>query len=180
MKKIIVVLVCGLVFTFAVGIFANSSFDKKIIATDNLLRIHIRANSNQDVDQNIKFAIKDRFVEYLTPLVAVCENKNDAIAAIENQKGKLKQLADDILKQNGFEYQSNVNIKREFFPTREYENYTIESGVYDAVIVELGEAVGNNWWCVIYPPLCFTNFSFNSQNIVYKSKIMEIINKFFS
>ena len=171
---------CSLILIVLIGVFMSSNFNKKIIATDNLLRIHIRANSNESIDQNIKFEIKDKFVDYLTPLVADCESKNDAISLIESQKDKLKRLADDILKQNGFEYQSTVNIKREFFPTREYENYTVESGVYDAVIVELGSATGNNWWCVIYPPLCFTNFSFNSKNIVYKSKIMEIINKFFS
>ena len=180
MKKISVFLICFLVLIILVGFICTSNVTNKITNSSDLLRIHIRANSNEDVDQNIKFAIKDKFVEFLTPLVVDCQNKTDAICMIEKQKDKLKDIADNILKQNGFEYQSNVVIKKEFFPTRTYENYTVESGVYDAVIVELGDASGNNWWCVIYPPLCFTNFSFNSKNIVYKSKIMEIINKFFS
>ena len=175
MKKISVFLICFLVLIILVGFICTSNVTNKITNSSDLLRIHIRANSNEDVDQNIKFAIKDKFVEFLTPLVVDCQNKTDAICMIEKQKDKLKDIADNILKQNGFEYQSNVVIKKEFFPTRTYENYTVESGVYDAVIVELGDASGNNWWCVIYPPLCFTNFSFNSKNIVYKSKIMEII-----
>ena len=180
MKKISICLICFLVLVILLGVFFSSSQSIKIDNSDDLLRIHIRANSNENIDQNIKFEIKDRFVEFLTPLVADCESKTEAICMIESKKNKLKDIADNILKQNGFDYKSNIVIKKEFFPTRIYESYTVESGIYDAVIVELGDASGNNWWCVIYPPLCFTNFSYNSKNIVYKSKIMEIINKFFS
>mgnify|MGYP002521854701 CR=1 FL=1 len=84
-------------------------------------------------------------------------------------------------KQAGLNYKSNIKIDREVFPTRTYEGYTLESGIYDAIIVELGSAKGNNWWCVIYPPLCFTNYSSaNNQSVVYKSKIWGIIKQFFS
>ena len=168
MKKISVCLVCFLLLVVLLGVFFSSNQANKVINCDDLLRIHIRANSNESIDQNIKFEIKDKFVEFLTPLVADCDNKSDAICMIESEKSKLKSIADSILKQNGFDYKSNVVIKKEFFPTRTYENCTVESGIYDAVIVELGDASGNNWWCVIYPPLCFTNFSYNSKNIVYK------------
>ena len=178
MKKLVYILPIILVVVILVGVFNNNSTIS--INTNNLLRIHIRANSNLDVDQNVKFEIKDEFVNFLTPLVVSCEDKEKAINLIGENSNKLEEIADSILKKHGFNYYSNIKIKKEYFPTRQYENYVVESGVYDSVIVELGSASGNNWWCVIYPPLCFTNFSTNPQNIVYKSKIMEIINKFFN
>ncbi len=145
------------------------------------LRIHIRANSNSDVDQSIKYKIKDEFVQYLTPKIALCKTKADVVNVICNQTTNLQNLADGTLKQAGLNYKSNIKIDREVFPTRTYEGYTLESGIYDAIIVELGSAKGNNWWCVIYPPLCFTNYSSaNNQSVVYKSKIWGIIKQFFS
>lgn len=148
--------------------------------TSNLLRIHIRANSNECVDQNVKYKIKDAFVEFLTPLVANCQTKQEAITMIKQNSMALKTLADGILSSHNFNYKSNIKITKENFPTRVYDQYTVPSGIYDSIIVELGTGTGDNWWCVVYPPLCFTNFSTNSSNIVYKSKIMEIINKFFN
>lgn len=145
------------------------------------LRIHIRANSNSEIDQEVKYKIKDEFVSYLTPKIALCTSKHDVVNLINIEHNKLVNLADTVLKDNGFNYTSNILIRSEMFPTRNYEGYTLESGVYDALIVELGEAQGNNWWCVIYPPLCFTNYSSNNlSSVVYKSKIWEIIKKFFN
>ena len=78
-------------------------------------------------------------------------------------------IANDILKSNGFEYKSKVYIHEEYFPTRVYGETVLEADVYDAIIVELGDAGGNNWWCVVYPPLCFVNNNCtNEQNIQYK------------
>ncbi len=163
-----------------VGVCASQVKSTTELDTSNLLRIHIRANSNEVVDQNVKYKIKDAFVEFLTPLVANCQTKQDAIKMIKQNSTELESLADSVLKKYNFDYKSKVKITRENFPTRVYDQYTVPSGIYDSIIVELGTGTGDNWWCVVYPPLCFTNFNANSSNIVYKSKIMEIINKFFN
>ena len=113
-------------------------------------------------------------------MIANCDTKKDVIETIENKKSALKNLADSILIDEGFEYVANVKINNEYFPTRSYQTYTLESGFYDAVIVELGSAEGNNWWCVLYPPLCFVNYTAESfAGVVYKSRILEIIKSFF-
>jgi stage II sporulation protein R len=78
------------------------------------------------------------------------------------------------LKEEGFDYCSNAEIRQENFPTRVYGDYTLEEGVYDALIIELGEGVGDNWWCVIYPPLCFTSAS---SDVTYRWLIQDIIDK---
>ena len=180
MKKLFFILICVVVGLTMVGIFCFSEGEKCIKSSADYLRIHIRANSNSDVDQKVKYAIKDAYIEYLTPKIADCKTKQQVVNLLESEKENLEDLADSILKANSFDYFSSVKICSEMFPARTYESYTLESGIYDAVVVELGCAQGNNWWCVIYPPLCFTNYSSsNFQNIVYKSKIWEIIKQFF-
>lgn len=138
------------------------------------LRIHIRANSNSEEDQSVKYRVKSAVVDYLTPFIAECETKAEAISLLEDKKSELEEIADKTLKSNGFSYKSRVAVRKESFPTRVYGDFTLEEGIYDAIIVELGEAKGDNWWCVVYPPLCFTG----SKNVKYKSKIQEIINDF--
>ena len=142
-----------------------------------ILRIHIRANSNSQIDQDVKYKVKNQLVDYMIPLLKDIESKQDVEDVIVNNKKKIENFIDSILLDNGFNYTSNLKITNEEFPTRVYNGTTFESGFYDALIVELGQAKGDNWWCVIYPPICFTNFNKNGNKVVYKSKIMEIINK---
>ena len=139
------------------------------------LRLHIRANSNLSIDQDVKYLVKNEVVDFLTPFLCNVESKQEAVEIINKLTPQLKNKCDFVLKQNGFNYSSNIKINNEFFPTRTYVNTTLESGYYDAVIVELGEAVGDNWWCVMYPPLCFVNKNENNNQIIYKSKIFEWI-----
>ena len=99
---------------------------------------------------------------------------NDNLTNIEN-------VANDMLADNGFEYASNAYISKEHFPTRVYGDVTLDADIYDAIIVELGSGEGNNWWCVVYPPLCFVNADeVSTAGFKYKSKLKEIIDKFFN
>ena len=178
MKKFAIFLVFVVIALIVCGLMLSNPQNANLQNAD-YLRIHIRANSNSDVDQKVKYKIKDAYIDFLTPKIAECKSKSDVQNVILSEKQNLELLADEILHKNGFDYKSDVKINQEMFPTRSYDGYVLESGVYDAVIVELGSAKGNNWWCVIYPPLCFTDYS-TSNAVVYKSKIMEIIKQFFS
>ncbi len=143
------------------------------------LRLHIRANSNTEVDQKIKYEIKDEMVKFLTPHLCNVESKEKAIEIINSYSNIIKSRCISLLREKGFDYSVNIKIANEFFPTRTYVNTTLESGYYDAVIIELGEAVGDNWWCVMYPPLCFVNKNENTNQIKYKSIIQEWFEKLF-
>lgn len=143
------------------------------------LRLHIRANSNSSIDQNVKYEIKDMLVEFLTPYLCNVQSKEKAEKIVNEYKIVLISKCEQILRANGFNYSANVKLANEYFPTRTYNNTTLESGYYDAVIVELGEAEGDNWWCVMYPPLCFVNKNENAMQIKYKSKIVEWFSKLF-
>ena len=138
------------------------------------LRIHIRANSNLSVDQQVKYLVKDKVVDYLTPFIAECNTKEKAQDMLYSNLEAIENVAKSVLSANGFSYSVKAGVKNEKFPTRVYGDFTLECGYYDAVIVELGEAKGDNWWCVVYPPLCFTD----GENVKYSSLILQIIEEF--
>ncbi len=139
------------------------------------LRIHIRADSNDGEAQAVKYAVRDELVAYLTPVVADCHSKAEATAEIQKRLPVLAEVAGGVLKKKGFFYGVRAELCVESFPTRIYGEYLLPAGEYSALIVYLGRGEGDNWWCVVYPPLCFTG----GENILYKSKLQEIINRFY-
>ena len=140
------------------------------------LRMHIRANSNDEKEQAVKLVVRDKVVDYLAPHIANCNTKQAAMDMLFSQLCSIEQVANEILLEHGYNYTAKASVKKEQFPTRIYEDVTLKAGVYDALIIELGSAKGDNWWCVVYPPLCFTESRVKYQ---YKSKIYEIIKQFF-
>ena len=148
---------------------------KKETNHNDFLRIHIRANSNLEIDQNVKYRVKDAIVEYLTPLISNCNTKEDFLNILQKNLNNIECISNNILAQNSFDYFTTAFVNNEYFPVRTYDGFTLENGYYDALIINLGSGKGDNWWCVVYPPLCFTN----SSNQYYKSRIVEIIKKYF-
>ncbi|MBQ3502464.1 MAG: stage II sporulation protein R [Clostridia bacterium] len=161
-----------------VGIFAFRTGDEEV--RHNYLRVHIRANSNLECDQNIKYVIKDEVVDFITPYLVGCDSKEKSVAMMTGLLDDIESVCDGVLKQNNFQYKSSASIREEYFPTRVYDNITLAEGIYDALIIELGSGEGDNWWCIVYPPLCFVNKTNTSvQNIQYQSYLMKIVKKYF-
>ena len=172
MKKIVFAVI-GLVVVLAVIL----AFPTEKSNAD-FLRIHIRADSNDTADQNVKFQVKNAVVDYLTPHLANATTKEQAMSVVKGQLSAIEKVCDKVLAANGFTYTSHAKLCQEQFPDRSYGDVTLAAGVYDALIIELGSGTGNNWWCVVYPPLCFVGGESNGTNqIVYKSKLLEIINQ---
>ncbi|MBQ3115962.1 MAG: stage II sporulation protein R [Clostridia bacterium] len=144
---------------------------------EEYLRIHIRADSNLENAQAVKYKVKDNVVQYLTPFIAECDTKQKAENMLISHLENIKKVCDDTLKQNGFSYTASVKVKTEEFPTRVYGDLELEKGFYQALIIELGSGEGDNWWCVVYPPLCFVG---EGEGYVYKSKIKQIIDGFYN
>ena len=162
------------------GVFCFKFDDDNGASKYDYLRVHIRANSNSEIDQSVKYLIKDEVVNYITPYLVNCDTKQESISVISALLDGVENVCDEMLCKNGFTYRSNARIAEEYFPTRAYDNITLDAGVYDALIIELGDGVGDNWWCIVYPPLCFVNKSdLNEHNIQYQSYLVEIIRKHF-
>lgn len=162
----------GITFALILIIVLSAVSFKDSAEKTEYLRIHIRANSNEQADQNIKYMVKDLVVSYLTPVIENAKSKEEAMELIESSKTTVNGLIDQFLKENGFNYGSKISLKKEEFPTRVYGDLTLDAGVYDAVIIELGSGEGDNWWCVVFPPLCFTD-----GEVEYRSVIAEFFKK---
>ncbi len=170
MKKAVIV-ICIAVIAASIFMFKEESFK-----SEEYLRIHIRANSNSSEDQSVKYEIKDQIVSYLTPYLVKAVDKEKAIEIVKGRMSALIKIADKVLQEKGFDYSSRAEVRKEEFPTRAYGDLVLESGEYDALIIELGSGTGDNWWCAVYPPLCF--LPSDGENYEYRSKIYEIIRKF--
>lgn len=173
MKKVlaIVALIAAVIICLAFVGFKSET----VQADNDYLRIHVRANSNSAEDQKVKYEVKDEIVRFITPYIKECVDKQAAMEVMGNLTDEISEVADAALRERGYTYGARASVRAEQFPTRVYGDLTLDEGVYDALIVELGTGEGDNWWCCIYPPLCFTSASADVQ---YKSIITEIINKF--
>lgn len=167
----------ALIIIIATVCFAGAANTGASGADTDYLRIHVRANSNSAIDQLVKYEVKDEVVSYITPFVAECVTKEKAIEVMTAHLSEIEEVCTKALEARGYTYGARAEIRREEFPTRVYDGVTLEAGIYDALIVELGTGEGDNWWCVIYPPLCFTAAN---GDVEYRSLIYDIIEKFFN
>ena len=166
---------------------------------DSVFRLHVIANSNKEEDQNLKYLVRDKILEYINSISQNYNTKEDIIKLANNNIEEIKKIAENVVLENGYNYPINVSIGNFAFPTKTYGDITFPAGFYDALKVEIGEAEGRNWWCVMFPPLCFVDvtsgvvpedsketlkenlsseeydlISENSDNINFKFKIVEM------
>ena len=158
---------------FSFNAYMGGSFLQKSVDFGEYLRVHIRADSNDGAAQAVKYYVRDAVVDYLTPFVATYQTEQDAYQGIQSRLQEIAQVATSVLRGQGFDYGATAELKKEEFPTRVYQDYTLPAGEYTALIICLGSGAGDNWWCVVYPPLCFAGES--NTFVIYKSKILEII-----
>lgn len=173
MKKFCIIFLLSCIISVTVLGFGGCVSTSSSSVNERYLRIHIRADSNEGEAQAVKYAVKDAVVEYLTPTVAGMETFEQAEIRIRESLGSIERVANGVLQGQGFNYGAKACLRTEKFPTRKYGEFTLEEGEYLALIIELGKGEGQNWWCVVYPPLCFAGQA--NTPVVYKSKILEII-----
>ena len=121
---------------------------------EDVVRLHILANSDSEKDQNIKLKVRDALLEKNTLILSDGVNQDNAVEYYELSKDELLETASDVLRENGFDYDVKVFLEKEYFETREYGELIFPAGEYTALKVVLGEGKGRNWWCVMFPPLC--------------------------
>lgn len=122
-----------------------------------ILRFHVIANSDSEEDQAIKLEIKDAIVDYMKEILADAENIEDTRSIAAAHTEEMKQIARAYIEARGYDYPVEVFLERRYFPVKSYGSYTFPAGEYEAVCVELGDHSGKNWWCVLYPSLCFVD-----------------------
>lgn len=121
-----------------------------------VFRLHIRANSDSDADQEIKLAVRDALLPYTAELFKACSDASEAIDIARRENTAIKAHINTTLKELGANYTCTLRVGREVFPDRNYGGELYPAGEYDALIVELGDGEGANWWCVLFPSLCLS------------------------
>lgn len=126
---------------------------------DSVFRLHVIANSDSKEDQELKLKVRDELLSYMNIISKDSANKQEAMQIANEHKEEFTQIAEKVIKENGYNYTVNVQVGKADFPTKYYGDITLPAGTYDALKVQIGEAKGQNWWCVMFPPLCFVDVS---------------------
>lgn len=157
LKAIIILSVLLFLYTTicAISYAENVSTD----IAESVFRLHILANSDSQEDQELKIKVRNALLEYMNSLCSECTSKEEAITLVELNQEKFREIALNTIQQNGYNYDVKINIGNFQFPTKNYGDISLPAGFYDALRVEIGEAKGQNWWCVMFPPLCFVDIS---------------------
>lgn len=159
-KKIIMVsLAAGLAVTFLWGIHETKAYSDTIQSgiAEKVVRFHVLANSDEVFDQNLKLAVRDRILEEMGPELQKCADVKETKVLLQNSFGQIQETALDEIKKQGYAYDVKVSLKKDDFPLKHYGDLTFPAGVYDALRVEIGKAEGKNWWCVMFPPMCYVD-----------------------
>ena len=122
-----------------------------------VVRFHVLANSDSEEDQTLKLAVRDRILQDYGERLERCENKEKTLQALENMEQEICETALQEVIRQGYDYPVSVSLVREEFPFKKYDDLIFPAGVYDALRIEIGEAEGQNWWCVLYPQMCFVD-----------------------
>lgn len=129
---------------------------------DTVVRLHVLANSDSEEDQALKLKVRDRVVQLVSPTVKECRSQTEAIAAIGGIMDSLEAAAEEVVADEGYDYDVNILMGEEYYPTRTYESCAFPEGKYVSLRVCIGEAEGQNWWCCLFPPLCLSAASDDS------------------
>lgn len=148
-----------LIFLYIVLLSFNYSQAISYNLSDSVFRLHIIANSDSSADQELKLKVRDKIIEYMNTLTSSSSDKKDVISMVNNHLDSFKEIALNTIKENGYNYDVNIEIGNFHFPTKSYGDISFPAGNYDALKIEIGDAIGQNWWCVLFPPLCFVNSS---------------------
>ena len=148
-----------LVFIYIALLSFNYSKAVSSNLSDSVFRLHIIANSDSSADQELKLKVRDNIINYMNTLTSSSSDKKDVISMVNNHLDSFKEIALNTLKENGYNYDVNIEIGNFNFPTKTDGDISFPAGNYDALKIEIGDAIGQNWWCVLFPPLCFVNSS---------------------
>ncbi len=122
---------------------------------ESVLRLHIRANSNTEEDQALKIKVRDALLEEFRPELSTAKTKEELVKVINKNHDRIIKTAENVIIQNGYDYDVRAKVGEAYLETKQYGDVYLPAGTYDALIIEIGSGLGNNWWCVLFPPLCY-------------------------
>ena len=155
LTAVVLAAVCVMCITAVMAVRAAGRIRMQEHIAGELVRFHVRANSDTCEDQTLKLKVRDAVIDYLAPLLAGSESVEQSKRIIAGNTGNIITVAQTVVADSGMNYKVNAYFTTEHFPTRNYGDITLPAGIYDAYRIDIGSAGGHNWWCVLYPNMCF-------------------------
>ena len=152
-RKLLIFTVCVLGLTVLLG-FLPVHGETQIY--ENVLRLHVLANSDSEEDQELKLKVRDAVLEYTESIFEPCTNKEEAQKILNENLDAIRDIAQDTVYSGGYDYEVSIELGEEEYPTKNYESCCFPSGKYTSLRIMIGSAQGKNWWCVLFPPLCLS------------------------
>ncbi len=169
-KAICIVILAAVVLTLAAG----------CAQSEEPFRLHIIANSDSARDQEVKLKVRDSVLELTSDDLKICTSEKEAEKYVSAHVDNIIKCANGVLRENGMDYTARAEVGVFEFPDRVYGNVTYPAGDYYALRLILGEGEGQNWWCVMFPPLCIVNVEKEPENVEYRSLLLDFLSRTFS
>ncbi|HJJ09906.1 MAG TPA: stage II sporulation protein R [Clostridiaceae bacterium] len=157
LKRFLVLIILFSIYVFICAFSYVNAVSANI--SSSVFRLHVIANSDSAEDQNLKYLVRDALIDYMNSVSKNSNSKDEAISIAYQHKSDFYKIAKKVINDNGYDYNVNISIGNFAFPTKNYGDISLPAGYYDALKVEIGNASGQNWWCVMFPPLCFVDIS---------------------
>ena len=158
---IVLVLLCEMIIGFNTK-KVNLQCNKDELIEDissKIIRFHVIANSDGELDQNLKLKVRDEVLKYIQPLLKDSYDINQSREILKEKDEKIIEIAKKVIAENGYDYKVETTLTKENFPIKTYGNITLPQGEYEAYRIIIGSGEGHNWWCVMFPPICFVDIT---------------------
>ncbi|MGN1248663.1 MAG: stage II sporulation protein R [Candidatus Spyradocola sp.] len=177
MKRWIPLLLCLLICCTALYVagVAHPTDLQRAVRSGDLLRIHILAHDDTDAQQNVKLCVRDAILAAFTPMLSDAQSAQEAARIVRDNLSLAQSVAEDAVRAQGCGYPVRVSFGAFDFPDRTYGGQLVPAGTYTALRIELGDAAGRNWWCVMYPPLCFSGEDVEQTGVRFESSLLKWI-----
>lgn len=142
---------------------------------DKVLRFHVLANSNKEEDQNLKVAVRDAVGAYLGPFLQEADSLEDTKITVSEQMDEVLEICQKTIREQGFAYEVTGQLVTTYFPEKSYGVYTFPEGEYEALQIAIGSGEGDNWWCVLYPNMCFRGTLYEVIEEDAKKELQEVL-----
>ena len=174
MKKIIIVVLV------IIGITVFNNKQQEVLIPKEAIRFRIIANSDNKVDQEAKLIVRDKIETQITNDLTKTSNREEARKTLKENINNYENIVSKTLKDNNLETDFSINYGMNYFPEKKYKGVKYESGDYESLVVTLGNGLGKNWWCVLFPPLCLLEGEEEqeTEEVEYKFFVQEMIEKF--
>ena len=173
MKKSIILIIVFIVLYMIIG----NVIAKNDLIPEDAIRIRVIANSNSDYDQNIKYKVKEQVESDMYNLLKNTKSIEEARNIINNNLSNEESNIKNLLDKEEYKLPFDINFGYNYFPEKEFKGIKYKEGYYESVVVTLGEGLGDNWWCVLFPPLCMIEAE-DSTNVEYTTLVKDVINNY--